>query len=209
MLRTAIAIFVLVLSACGSTPSVTENQCRAGDWQTIGYRDGAAGMSSTRLLAHQEACGVIHIVPNRSGYLAGWNNGLVEYCTAESGFHLGQRGGNFNTICNSLYPEPFSSAYKDGRTLYVARAEVNRLLRLINNHEGRLEHIKQEIVAIAAAQLQPGLSPEARINMLARVESLAEERGTIQAELPQLESALIIAELDLDQLRQSLASAGY
>lgn len=209
MFRLAFLLTILILAACKSTPSVTENQCRAGDWQTIGYRDGAAGLSSTNLLAHQEACGVFEIVPERGSYLAGWSNGLGSYCTSDNGFYLGQRGASFNRICNSMLQEPFSSAYKDGRALYLARTEVNQLISQIRNREARLDRIKPEMVSVAAAQLVPNLPPEDRINLLAELESLADEQGRIKSELQQLDRDLAAAEFELDALSQTLVSAGY
>jgi len=210
MLRcTLFLLLTLILAACGSNHTVTENQCRAGDWQSIGYRDGASGYASTRILAHQEACGELGIVPNRGTYMAGWNDGLSAYCTADSGFRLGQRGAAFNTVCNAAMREPFASAYRDGRMLYQAQNEVNYLVNLIGNNEVRLAQIKQDMVAVGAAQLDPLLTPEERVNLLAQLDALVDERSAIQADLPELQRALTNAESELDQVNQTLVSAGY
>ena len=63
-----IPIFAIVLSGCGGGASVSQNQCAAGDWQTLGYRDGVRGYRSTELLAHQDACGKHGVIPDRHGY---------------------------------------------------------------------------------------------------------------------------------------------
>ena len=49
----AVAV-LLTVAGCSGNPSVTESQCIAGDWQTVGYRDGVNGLRSTQLLQHQE-----------------------------------------------------------------------------------------------------------------------------------------------------------
>ena len=209
MIRIFFLLGALVLAGCAGKPTVSENQCRAGDWQTIGYRDGANGWASTRLLAHQEACGEFTIVPERASYLAGWNEGLTAYCTADNGFDLGNRGASFNNVCAKDMPEPFATAYHDGRQLYLARAEVNRLHQRIRNHETRLDSLKQEIVGATTAQLVPDLTPEERIGLVAKLESLISEREEILAELPVLERELATAEYELNRLNQTLASIVY
>ena len=201
-LLTTVAVWSMV--SCSSNPTVSENQCRAGDWQTIGYRDGASGYQSTHLLAHQEACGQFGIVPQRSGYLSGWNEGLSIYCTADNGFLLGQRGAAFNTVCNAERREPYASAYDNGRQLYLARQEVINLNHQIDHHVARLEYIKKDMVAVTTAQLTADLTTQERISLLAELEALASERATIKAELPHLEQALADAQDKLDRVSKIL-----
>ena len=57
-MRTLITLIstLALLGGCASGGSVSENQCIASDWQTLGYRDGVAGYRSSRLLKHQDAC---------------------------------------------------------------------------------------------------------------------------------------------------------
>jgi hypothetical protein len=206
MYKGIVVVAALLLAGCAAKPTVSENQCRAGDWQTIGYRDGANGVASTRVLSHQEACGAFGIVPDRNGYLAGWGDGISTYCTADSGFQLGLRGGALNTVCSADLREPFATAYADGRQIYSARREVNRLAQVLSNHERRLGQIKQEIVGVTTAQLTPALTVEERLRLLAKLESLASERANIKAELPGIERALVQAEDQLALLDQTYAA---
>ena len=61
----------VILSGCGGGATVSENQCIASDWQTLGYRDGVNGIRSSQLLKHQDACVEHGIIPDRAGYMAG------------------------------------------------------------------------------------------------------------------------------------------
>ena len=196
----------LVITGCAAKPTVSEHQCRAGDWQTIGYRDGAQGMSNTRLLIHQEACGAFGIVPEREEYLLGWRAGLENFCTADSGFQLGQRGAAMNNVCRNELREPFASAYADGRALYSARREVNQLSRRLVSHERRLEQIKQEMIGVTTAQLTPDLTVDERLRLLAKLNSLVDERVDLETQLPMVESSLAHAEDRLARLDRSFAS---
>jgi len=203
------ALAVLVFAGCSSKPSVTENQCRAGDWQTIGYRDGAVGNQSTRLLAHQEACGNFSIVPERSRYLTGYREGLLTYCTAENGFDLGQRGVSLNPACNGDLMQPFATAHADGWQLYQARRAVNSLHQQLVRLDKRLDQIDRELVGVTTAQLQPDLTVEERVQLLASLESLADEKGALKARRPTLELDLAQAEADLESVSRDLSLASY
>ena len=59
-----IGVAILVLSGCAAKPSVSEYQCMAGDWQSIGYRDGSQGLARSQVLKHAEACGEYGVVPD-------------------------------------------------------------------------------------------------------------------------------------------------
>ena len=202
-------VLLLILGGCAAKPSVSEYQCQAGDWQTIGYRDGAAGVASTRLLAHQEACGAYGIVPERSQYMLGWEDGLATYCTADNGFLLGQRGAAVNTLCSGELREPFATAHADGLALHQAQQRVNSLHRQINSSEARLPEIKQEMLGATTAQLAPDLTAEERIALVAKLDSLAQEKADILSALPGLRLELRQAEYELDELQQSIASIDY
>ena len=202
----ALGAVVLIGMGCAAKPSVSENQCRAGDWQTIGYRDGANGVDASRLLKHQEACGEFGIVPERNLYLSGWEEGLLAYCTADNGFQQGLHGRGFNSLCRDELREPYASAHADGRQLYIARRDVNQLRQTVRDQHNRIEQIKQEIIGVTTAQLAPDLTAEERLRLLAKLDDLADERAMLKAELPRTEQALMDAEDHLARLDQTFAA---
>lgn len=182
-------VAIAALYGCQST-SISESQCLAGDWETVGYRDGVHGYRSTELLEHQNACVKHGIVPDRSAYMVGWERGIREYCVADNAFDVGARGDGHNNVCPDDQRDAFLSAYHDGRQLYLARVEVANLEQAIGQREYRLEQVKAGIVSTATQQLDPTLPPAARVDLLAATERLAEEKGRIEAELPQLRQQL-------------------
>jgi len=193
---------VAIATLCGCrSGSVSESQCLAGDWDTIGYRDGVHGYRSTELLEHQNACVKHGVVPDRAGYMAGWERGVREYCEASNGFDVGARGASHNNVCPDDQRDAFLSAYHDGRQLYLARVEVANLEQAIGQHEYRLEQVKAAIVSSATQQLDPTLSPTARVDLLATTERLAEEKGRLESELPQLRQQLALKTQQLASLQ--------
>lgn len=196
---------LLLLSACASSPSISEYQCMAGDWHTVGYRDAKQGLDATRLLDHQEACGEFGVVPDRDQYAAGWREGVESYCTADNGFYLGRQGKPVNRICSGPYHEPYASAHADGWHLYSVEHEVRRLESTLARSKSRLTTNRKEMVGATTAQLTPDLTAQERVGLVAKLESLADERAKLQTEIEKLEAELVDARAALDRLNQTLA----
>lgn len=199
------AAALLLVAGCSSNPTVTESQCIAGDWQTVGYRDGSNGLRSTQLLQHQDACVQYDVIPDRQSYMLGWNEGVREYCSPHNGFAVGERGERYYNICPAALDHDFQAAYAEGRQLYLARAAVNALERKIGQRERRLEQVKAEIVSSATSQLDPELTAAERIDLVAYTARLTEEQSRILEELPDLEHELEHKTAELNHLTQTLA----
>jgi hypothetical protein len=200
---------LLALAGCGGGATISQNQCIASDWQTLGYRDGINGVNSSQLLAHQDACVQHGIIPDREGYMLGWREGIREYCQPYNAFTVGERGVRYDNICPNDMQADFIAAYKDGRALYKARAEVNRLQNLIARNESRREHIKAELLTTAAEQLNPMMTTQERVALLARMQRLNEEQRRIRRDLPHQRYELQLKTTELESLNRLLASATY
>lgn len=195
--------------ACSKDVSVSESQCAAGDWETIGYRDGALGWRSSRLLAHQDACIPHGVTPDRVAYQTGWRQGIEEYCDPTNGFEVGLSGEGHDNVCPVPQRDAFLAAYDRGRTLFVARDRVDSLERAIAYRTQRIEAIGEEIVVTASAQLNPLLLPDERIALAARVKRLYDEKTRLAAEIPALEGELEVRTSELEALDRSMASASF
>ena len=210
-LSTLIACFtsLIILSGCGGGASVSKNQCIASDWQTLGYRDGVSGLRSSQLLKHQDACVKHDIIPDRTGYMMGWNQGVLEYCQPNNAFEIGELGRGHNNVCPGEMQTPFTRAYREGRKLYLLRREVANIEQAIAQNEQRLETVKAEIVSSATHQLDPLLTPADRVELAAHTHRLTEERHRLLHEIPMLMDELDDKQAELDNLRQSLAGVVY
>lgn len=207
-----ILVLVVLVStglACSKNASVSESQCTAGDWETIGYRDGALGYRSSRLLAHQDACIPHGVTPDREAYQLGWREGIEEFCDPTNGFELGQSGDGHDNVCPTPQRDAFLAAYDRGRTLLVARDRVVSLTQAIEYRTQRIEAIGEEVVVTASAQLNPLLLPDERIRLAVRVKRLYDEKTRLAAEIPSLESELQVRTSELEALDRSIASAAF
>ena len=84
-------ILILLSLLITSCASISEKDCKHGDWKAVGQKDGKYGFNSNRIQKHGEACSEFGITPDKSLYTEGYNVGIKTYCT-EQGTKLGTKG---------------------------------------------------------------------------------------------------------------------
>jgi gas vesicle protein len=193
-----------LVSGCAT---LSESQCVASDWETVGYRDGLAGTQSSQLLKHQNACVKHGVVPDRDAYLAGWDDGVRQYCMPENGFSAGEHGKSYNNVCPEEMQTSFYAAYQEGRQLYVAQSEINGLNRQISQKEHRLKQIATEISSTEARLVDDSTEAMERRELLDQTKELAQEQGQLETEIQDLKVDVALKSERLKNLRQTLAYA--
>ena len=87
----ASALLVL-MSGCAS---MSIEQCKTANWQSVGEKDGANGAGSL-LARHYKACQKAQVVPDQKQYEQGYAKGLSYYCTPRTVFDYALQGrGNY------------------------------------------------------------------------------------------------------------------
>lgn len=198
------ALGILLTTGCAS---MSESQCVAGDWETVGYRDGLAGRQSTQLLSHQNACVKHGAVPDRTAYLAGWEDGVRQFCLPNNGFSAGEAGRAFANVCPDDLQDAYYAAYQEGRRLHLAKAEIDGLNRQIAQKEYRLKQLAAEISSVEAELIADETNALQRVRLLDRTKELAAEQGELEAEIQQLNVNVALKGERLNSLRQTLAYA--
>ena len=117
-------LVALLLAGCAS---LSEQECRNGDWHSVGYRDGQSGRPLARLDEHRKACVQYNIAPREQAYREGRERGLNFYCTPANGLAVGRRGENYAGVCAERAEPAFLNSYEIGRDLYEARQRLERL----------------------------------------------------------------------------------
>jgi hypothetical protein len=87
-----------LLSGCAS---LSKDECLYADWQIIGYEDGAAGRSASRIGEHRKACADHAVVPDKAAYDDGYDEGLQTFCTYDRGLSQGRAGQAANAVCHA------------------------------------------------------------------------------------------------------------
>ena len=200
-----IVIAIAIASLAGCAGSLSENQCKANDWYTVGYADSSQGFDTSRLLRHDDACLDHGIVPDRAQYTAGWNAGIQQFCTPENGFDLGAHGSSYNRVCPSDLEPEFHAGYSNGRTLFIATNEVAQIESAIDQRSARIEEMQRDMQHAVDALIAPDTPTTDRLFLLERTKSLSEEQGRLRSEIERLNAEAAVKRSRLESLRQSLA----
>lgn len=196
---------LLVALAVSGCSSMSEAECKAVDWQTIGYEDGVNGYSGSRIGQHREACGKYGVTPNLAQYQLGREQGLREFCKPANGFRVGARGNGYAGVCPADMDRQFSAAYESGRQLHQLRAQVSNTASRLESMRHEMDHIDERLIKVGADILDPKTTQEQRAQAILDTKQMAERRGTIKNEIPKLESDLAYYQHELDDYRATLA----
>ncbi|MDJ0864006.1 MAG: DUF2799 domain-containing protein [Gammaproteobacteria bacterium] len=193
----------LLATGCAT---LNESECRNADWRTIGFEDGARGASASRIGEHREACADHGISPDLAAYRQGRNDGLRQYCRAQNGFRLGERGVAYNGVCPADVEAEFQAAYEAGKRLHDASSRVRYTQSRIRNKELQLSQLKRTRQSKQAQLVSPGVSAARRAELLAETLEAARDQGAIEKEIDALKREL---EEQREQLAQVKESSPY
>ncbi len=184
-------VALLVLSACAS---ISEEECLAADWYSIGVEDGSKGYPMSRIGAYRKDCAEVGVAPDAEQYGEGRMVGLESFCTYERGYGEGKRGAHNRAVCppGPLEAE-FMQGYNDGYYVY----EVNQNIRSL---EGELANVRDEIDKIRG-ELDSGywvdssgkqyeLREYERDARYERLLALSKEEGRLEGEIAALHNSI-------------------
>jgi len=109
---------LLAAAALGGCASLSEKDCRGGNWQAIGQRDGADGWPASRLGAHAEACAEHRVSPDAAAWERGRQLGLQGYCQALVGRTKGAEAAPYRNVCTGAAEVRFLRGYEVGRQIH-------------------------------------------------------------------------------------------
>lgn len=124
-----IMIGLLACVGLGGCASLSEDQCRGGNWQEIGSRDGAEGRTTDYLQNHVKACSEYGVTPDATAWQAGRQAGLALYCTPERAYREGRLGRDVRPVCPAGQAAALSQANEKGRTWHRIGEEISEVQR--------------------------------------------------------------------------------
>ncbi len=134
-MKTLAVSSLVLLAACAS---LSEEACRTGDWENIGYNDGVHGRYESYIGEHREACSEYGIAPNAALWLRGRIEGLKQYCTPDNAYTVGRRGSELNSVCPVTNRSELRLAnfyglryYEINREVYALKDEINDIERIL------------------------------------------------------------------------------
>jgi hypothetical protein len=113
------------LTAC---QTISEESCLSGSWEDIGFKDGEAGRSRSRLADIAETCAEYNVVPDRTAYIRGLEMGLRRYCGSYNGFEAGRDGHAPNAECEAGGFFDYLDAHAEGYAVYEIERERDQIV---------------------------------------------------------------------------------
>jgi hypothetical protein len=197
MLRVKLLASALLLALSGCA-TMNKAECTTVDWRTVGYEDGVAGYSGDRIGLYRKSCAKYGVAPDLNAYQSGREQGLREYCSPETGYQLGLRGGSYNSSCPTDLKEDFESAYHSGFELYTMRARVANATSELEASHREIAQIDQDLIANSAVILAPSTENAVRAQALLDAKNMAQRKGQLKARIKQLEKDRYEYQRDLD-----------
>jgi hypothetical protein len=137
--RLTALLCMFFLSGCAT---LSQEDCRRGDWFSVGIRDGRSGETRSRLSDHVQACSEYGIAINNEAYFAGREQGLRDYCRIDNAFSEGLQGHQYQHVCPSSVDGLFARYHSAAYSIYEHRSELDRLDQEISSQESRLHNKK-------------------------------------------------------------------
>jgi hypothetical protein len=172
----AAGIAAIVALSAGGCATISEDQCLAGNWADIGYKDGANGKSRGRLADYADTCNKYGALPNRTVYLRNYEQGLDSYCTYERGFSRGEHGNDYNQVCSGALAEGFAEGYDAGRVIYEIRREHKQLVE-------RYEDTVDAVINVRTRLENDELDDEERKRLRKKLHRLKDRREDIRIDI--------------------------
>lgn len=116
------SISCAMLNGCAS---LSKEECMIGNWQGIGFTDGAAGYSANRISAHQKACAKVGVSANYKAWEQGRQEGLLRYCTKANAYNLGKRGERLNGVCPIYVVDELLAINQKGLQQHHLNTQIN------------------------------------------------------------------------------------
>jgi hypothetical protein len=133
-----ISILSVLLAIVSGCATMSASECVSADWYQRGVVDGQAGQAPDYVESHREACAEVNIRPDVARWQAGWQQGVVLYCTPNAAWAAGVSGQSYRGVCTGLDEGTFLRYHRAGRLVWRARQDLNQNRAQISRLEDQL-----------------------------------------------------------------------
>jgi hypothetical protein len=108
-----ITSLAICLIACKSTVKEAVT-CTGIDWYKLGVTTAAQGKSVRTFNRYRDNCGDSLDKDAMPLYLEGYSKSIIQYCTFDNGYQLGNTGSENPNICPTELTEKFDKGFQKG-----------------------------------------------------------------------------------------------
>lgn len=160
----------LLLTGCAT---LSKQECLTGNWEAIGFSDGAAGRSAERLNSHNKACAKVNVAPDYQAWERGRQAGLKQYCTQDNAYQTGKHGYTLNAVCPADVTANLQRINADGRRYHDAEVQLQQTQRELEQHQEQYRKLRD------GDNLEFKSEKEARAYLLTLPETIRREQQRI------------------------------
>lgn len=113
-----VGITLVTLVGCNTTTQTTLSCGQFDDWRQAGYNFAVAGKTVRSHENYIERCKLNFNEQAKENYLSGYEQGLGEFCTFETGHKLGIKGEEDPNVCPYEIRAEYEKGYKKGLLVY-------------------------------------------------------------------------------------------
>ncbi|TMP43160.1 hypothetical protein CWB96_03390 [Pseudoalteromonas citrea] len=109
---------LLLLTACNSSPElISKDRCGTEDWKSLGYKTALNKKSVKEFDSVKLICGQKVAANVQELFVDGYSDGLIKYCTYETGFNTGKQGLALGKFCPPELQKNMMLGYRRGKQL--------------------------------------------------------------------------------------------
>jgi len=198
------AVAALAVSLLGSCATMSEDQCLAGAWGEQGYKDGAEGLTMSRLDDHAKACAKFGATPDFDAYSSARADGLRSYCTRQRGFVEGREGDSYQGVCPASEEAEFLPAYRDGQLVNEAQDQVDSAESEARRLADRVERLEDRLDDAERDLRKDGLTDEQKTALRDTIRDVRRDRERARREADDAEEDVGEAQRELWRIRSDL-----
>lgn len=170
--RTSLVILAASMMLYGCA-TLSKQECITGNWEAIGFSDGAAGYSAERLHSHNKACAKAGVSPDYRAWERGRQAGLKQYCTIDNAYQMGKRGYVLNAVCPTDITAGLQRINADGRAYHEAQNQLQQIRDQLELHQQQYRKLRD------GDNLEFKSEKEARNYLLSLPETIRSEQQRI------------------------------
>lgn len=200
------AVYLAIACCLTGCAGISEEQCLALDWRTVGFEDGAQGRPVQSIASYRQACGEYGVTADLDAYRSGHAEGVEAYCLPVRGFDEGHRGARYHGVCPADLEPEFVAAYNSGRHLRDLELTLAGIENQIAANAAEQDNIKKRLTAIGVAMIGEGTSAQERLLMVSESAELGERYGQLSQHNETLERDRIASANALRDYQETLAA---
>ncbi len=165
---------------------MNQQECETANWNALGYVDGSQGAASSQFTERSSACSEYNVRADFAQYQAGYQTGLISYCTESKGFYVGSRGKEYQGVCPAKTASAFLTGYHHGQELYQLKQELNQAEQELRSEKYEVEHQKDRLKDLKNSLIYDNLSSRERREKLDEIEELNNRPNEVHRKLQEV-----------------------